>query len=77
MNILTRDDTRHGEQYVRLADAEAEIDARVAAERERCCRVVVVQRDDRLWEVAHRTILAIRAGDDYVGDVDDEGLLRA
>ena len=47
------------------------------AERERCCRVVVVQRDDRLWEVARRTILAIRAGDDYVGDVDDEGLLRA
>ena len=52
-------------------------DAAVAAERERCCRVVVVQRDDRLWEVARRTILAIRAGDDYVGDVDDEGLLRA
>jgi hypothetical protein len=51
--------------------------AAVAAERERCCRVVVVQRDDRMWDVARRTILAIRAGDDYVGDVDDEGLLRA
>jgi hypothetical protein len=30
-----------------------------------------------MWDVARRTILAIRAGDDYVGDVDDEGLLRA
>ena len=47
-----------------------------AAERERCCRVVVVQRDDRLWDVARRTILAIRAGDDYFGDIDDEGLLK-
>lgn len=53
------------------------IDAAVAAERERCCRVVVVQCDDARLEVARRTILAIRAGDDYHGDVDRDGLLRA
>ena len=45
----------------------------VAAERDRCCRVVAVQRDDDLD--ARRTILAIRAGDDY-HDVDDD-VLRA
>jgi hypothetical protein len=60
-----------------VAWARAYAEQELAAERERCCRVVVVQRDDRMWEVARRTILAIRAGDDYVGDVDDEGLLRA
>ena len=77
-NPTNVDDTSHGDLYVRLTDAERErLRAAVAAERERCCRVVVVQRDDRMWEVARRTILAIRAGDDYFGDVDDEGLLRA
>ena len=57
--------------------SEAELDAAVAAERERCCRVVVVQCDDARLDVARRTILAIRAGDDYHGNVDRDGLLRA
>lgn len=35
MRIFTRDDTSHGEEYVTLADALAEIDARVDTERER------------------------------------------
>jgi hypothetical protein len=48
MDILTRDDTRHGELYVRLTDAEAEIDARVAAERERCAKLCDVIEDGRL-----------------------------
>lgn len=52
-------------------------DAAVAAERARCCRVVVVQCDDARLDVARRTILAIREGDDYHGDVDRDGLLRA
>ena len=47
--------------------------AAVAVERERCCRVVAVQRDDDLD--ARRTILAIRAGDDF-HNVDDD-VLRA
>jgi len=46
-----------------------------AAERERCCRIVAVQRDDDRYDVARRTILAIRAGDDF-HDVDDD-VLRA
>lgn len=66
-----------GNEAEAAADEIERLRAAVAAERERCCRVVVVQRDDRMWEVARRTILAIRAGDDYFGDVDDEGLLRA
>ena len=32
MKILTRDDTQHSDQYVRLADAKAEIDERVSAD---------------------------------------------
>jgi hypothetical protein len=51
------------------------VDAKVAAERERCCRIVAVQRDDDRYDVARRTILAIRAGDDFFY-VDDD-VLRA
>jgi hypothetical protein len=49
-----------------VADAQA-------AERERCCRIVAVQRDDDRYDVARRTILAIRAGHDF-HDVDDDVL---
>lgn len=59
------------ENVVRLDTALAA----VAAERERCCRVVAVQRDDDRYDLARRTILAIRAGDDFYG-IDDD-VLRA
>jgi len=56
-----------------IARLTAERDVAVAAERERCCRIVAVQRDDDRYDVARRTILAIRAGDDF-HDVDDDVL---
>lgn len=43
MKTYTRDDTEHGQEYVLRADAEAEIRAAVAAERERCARIVETQ----------------------------------
>jgi len=39
MKTFTRDDTEHGQEYVLRADAEAEIRAAVAAERERWSHV--------------------------------------
>lgn len=66
---------QHYLRGVHLLYDQAAIDAAVAAERERCCRVVAVQRDDDRYDVARRTILAICAGDDFHA-VDDD-VLRA
>jgi hypothetical protein len=57
-----------------IAHTMEQADAMLAAERERCCRVVAVQRDDDRYEVALRTIRAIRAGDDFFGLGDGPGL---
>lgn len=57
MRTYERDDTVHGEEYVRKADAMAEIAAAVAAERERLAQVV---RDFPHWlgAQAKRDLLA-------------------
>jgi hypothetical protein len=60
------------------ASYEREIELEVDAERERCCRLVAVQSADDGAHVAKRTILAIRAGDDFLGaDADVADILRA
>jgi hypothetical protein len=62
----------HGEGVYSAGEATVyalrEVRRAVAAESERCCRLIAVQMDSE--EVARRTILAIRAGDDFHG-VDD------
>jgi hypothetical protein len=70
----------HWQRVLELQQAsyEREIELEVGAERERCCRLVAVQSADDGSHVAKRTILAIRAGDDFLdADADVADILRA
>lgn len=53
MQTLYRDDTLHDVAYVRLSDAQAEIESAVAAEREhwmRCAALMLVARSSQITD---------------------------